>query len=89
MFQGNCDRMIGKHDLCCSQFQPIKICVFFTRIDLIMEVEAILMSRQICLEVKCLHGNPMSNNFHKTLLLKFHELETIDSRKRILSTKYE
>ena len=64
-------------------------CVFFTRIDLIMDVEAILMSRQICLEMKCLHGNPMSNNFHKTLLLKFHELETIDTRKRILSTKYE
>ena len=31
----------------------------------------------------------MSNNFHKTLLLEIHKLETLGTRKSILRTKFE
>ena len=39
-------------------------------IGLITVFNAILTSRQTGLKLQCLYGNPMSNNFHKTLLLK-------------------
>ena len=42
----------------------------FKEIDLITVLEAILTGRQTRLEVQCLNGNPMSNDFHKTSLLK-------------------
>ena len=45
-------------------------------IDLITALEAFLMGRQ-----ECLYGNPMSNNFRKTSLLKNLELETFGTRK--------
>ena len=40
------------------------------RIDLITVLEAILTGRQTRLEIQCLYGNAMSNNLHKTSLLK-------------------
>ena len=56
-----------------------------------MVLEAILTGRQTRLEIQCLYRNPMSNNFHKTSLLKKYnsELETLGTRKRILRTKSE
>ena len=44
------------------------------------------MGRQTSLEIQCLYGNPMSNNFYKTSLRKIRELETLGTRKRILRT---
>ena len=39
-------------------------------IDPVTVLEAILMGRQTRLEIQCLYGNPMLNNFYKTSLLK-------------------
>ena len=44
--------------------------VFYSIIGLITVFEAILTGRQTGLKQQCLYGNPMSNNFHKTSLLK-------------------
>ena len=39
-------------------------------IDLVTVFDAILTSRQMCEKLQCLYENPMSNNFHKTAVLK-------------------
>ena len=40
-------------------------------IALITVSDAILTGRQTSFEITLLYGNPMSNNFHKTSLLKY------------------
>ena len=39
-------------------------------IDLVTVFDAILTSRQTCKKLQCLFENLMSNNFHKTAVLK-------------------
>ena len=39
-------------------------------IDLVTVFDAILTSRQMCEKLQCLFGSLMSNNFHKTVVLK-------------------
>ena len=39
-------------------------------VDLVTVLDAILTSRQTCEKLQCLYENLMSNNFHKTALLK-------------------
>ena len=39
-------------------------------IDLVTVFDAILTSRQMCEKLQCLYENLMSNNFHKTAVLK-------------------
>ena len=41
-----------------------------SRIDLVTVFDAILTSRQTCEKLQCLYENLMSNNFHKTAVLK-------------------
>ena len=43
-------------------------------VDLIAVLEAILNGTQTCLEITVFNGNQMSNNFHKTSLLKNRKL---------------
>ena len=40
------------------------------RIDLVTVFDRILTSRQTREKLQCLYENPMSNNFHKTTVLK-------------------
>ena len=39
-------------------------------IDLVTVFDAILTSRQMCEKLQCLYENLMTNNFHKTAVLK-------------------
>ena len=39
-------------------------------IDLVTVFDAILTSRQMCEKLQCLYENHMTNNFHKTAVLK-------------------
>ena len=61
---------IKKKDYC--ETEPLSVPVQSTaqRIGLITVFDAILTGRQTGLKKQCLYGNPMSNNFHKTSLLK-------------------
>ena len=49
--------------------------LIFIDLQVITVLEATLTGRQTRLEITVFdYGNPMSNKFHKTLLLKIHEL---------------
>ena len=47
-----------------------KIILIIVIIDLVTVFDAILTSRQMCEKLQCLYENLMSNNFHKTAVLK-------------------
>ena len=53
----------------CATLDLLTACLF-KEIGLITVFDAILTSRQTGLTKQCLYGNPMSNNFDKTSLLK-------------------
>ena len=53
----------------CATLDLLTACLF-KEIGLITVFGAILTSRQTGLKKQCLYGNPMSNNFDKTTLLK-------------------
>ena len=47
-----------------------KIILIIVIIDLVTVFDAMLTSRQMCEKLQCLYENLMSNNFHKTAVLK-------------------
>ena len=47
-----------------------KIILIIVMIDLVTVFDAMLTSRQMCEKLQCLYENLMSNNFHKTAVLK-------------------
>ena len=47
-----------------------KIILIIVIIDLVTVFDAKLTSRQMCEKLQCLYENLMSNNFHKTAVLK-------------------
>ena len=51
-----------------------KIILIIVIIDLVTVFDAMLTSRQMCEKLQCLYENLMSNNFHKTAVLKKYQL---------------
>ena len=47
-----------------------KIILIIVIVGLVTVFDAILTSRQMCEKLQCLYENLMSNNFHKTAVLK-------------------